>query len=321
MTTSLLELYRSMLLIRRVEERIIDEYAAQEMRCPVHLCIGQEAVASGVCAALEPTDKVMSGHRSHGHYLAKGGDLGRMIAEIYGKRSGCSLGKGGSMHLIDLTCGFLGSAPIVASTIPIGVGTAFAAKYRGEHRITAVFFGDAAVETGAFHESVNFALVHSLPVLFVCEDNLYSVYTPIEPRQPAGRGLAQLAAGMGMTTAKGDGNVVNDVVRLSETAINHARSGQGPYFLEFTTYRWREHCGPNFDNDIGYRTQAEFESWLALCPIEQCKSELISSRTSSDTELISIDHQLNDNINAAFKAAKSAPFPASHEALEQIFAN
>jgi TPP-dependent pyruvate/acetoin dehydrogenase alpha subunit len=215
----------------------------------------------------------------------------------------------------------LGSAPIVASTIPIGVGTAFAAKYRGEHRITAVFFGDAAVETGVFHESVNFALVHSLPVIFVCENNLYSVYTSLEPRQPAGRGLAQLAAGMGMMTAKGDGNDVSHVVRLSETAVNHARSGQGPFFLEFTTYRWREHCGPNFDNDIGYRTEAEFESWRELCPIEQCKSELISNGTASESELVSIDRQLNDNINAAFEAAKSDPFPASHEALEQVFAN
>ena len=319
MSAPLLDLYRSMLLIRRVEERIVDEYAAQEMRCPVHLCIGQEAVAAGVCAALAPGDKVMSGHRSHGHYLAKGGDLPAMIAEIYGKVTGCSRGKGGSMHLIDLACGFLGSAPIVASTIPIAVGTAFSAKMRGENRITTVFFGDAAVETGAFHESVNFALVHALPVLFVCEDNLYSVYTPMAPRQPAGRGLAALATGMGIAARKGDGNDAEAVHRLAVEAVATIRSGNGPVFLEYSTYRWREHCGPLYDNDIGYRTEAEFREWQARCPVARAREALIG-RNESVAVLDRLEADIDRDVDAAFEAAKAAPFPAAHEAYEQIHA-
>ena len=168
-------LHRGMLYIRTVEERIADMYPEQEMRCPVHLSIGQEAAEAGSGLALERSDYALSGHRSHGHYLAKGGDLKSMMAEIYGKATGCSGGKGGSMHLIDLDAGFLGAVPIVGSTIPIGVGTAFGSKSKGENRVTMIFFGDGATETGVFHESLNFAALHKLPVVFLCENNLYSV--------------------------------------------------------------------------------------------------------------------------------------------------
>lgn len=320
MTTSLLDLYRSMLLIRLVEERIVAEYPAQEMRCPVHLCIGQEAVAAGVCAALAPGDKVMSGHRSHGHYLAKGGNLARMIAELYGKATGCSRGKGGSMHLIDLDHGFLGAAPIVASTIPIAVGTAFSARMRGQSRITVVFFGDAAVESGAFHESANFALVHALPVLFVCEDNLYSVYTPMAPRQPAGRGLSQLAAGIGLTAMKGNGNDVEEVRRLATGAVARIRTGKGPVFLEYSTYRWREHCGPLYDNDIGYRAEAEFRKWQAECPVAFARRRLLVAGAATELDLDRLRADTESLIDDAFAAAKAAPFPKPEEALEQVFA-
>ena len=167
-------LYRAMLRIRRVEEAIAERYAAQEMRCPVHLSIGQEAVAAGVCAALMQQDGVFSNHRAHAHYLAKGGDLTAMLAEIYGKAEGCCKGIGGSMHMIDLSAGFMGAVPIVGATVPLAVGAAWAARLRGEDRVIAVFFGDGTFEEGAVYESINFAVLHSLPVLFVCENNLYA---------------------------------------------------------------------------------------------------------------------------------------------------
>jgi pyruvate dehydrogenase E1 component alpha subunit len=181
---SRLALYRSMLKIRRVEERIQALYPEGDMRCPTHFSIGQEAVAAGVCKNLRLEDHVISAHRSHAHYIGKGGNLRAMFAELYGKVDGCASGKGGSMHLIDLSVNFLGCVPIVGSTIPIGVGAAFGAMLQDHAAITVIFFGDAATETGVFHESVNFAAVHRLPVLFVCENNLYSVNTPLDVRQP-----------------------------------------------------------------------------------------------------------------------------------------
>ena len=179
-----LALYRSMLKIRRVEERVQALYPEGDMRCPTHFSIGQEAVAAGVCRSLRLEDHVISAHRSHAHYIGKGGNLRAMFAELYGKVDGCASGKGGSMHLIDLSVNFLGCVPIVGSTIPIGVGASFGAMLQDRDAVTAIFFGDAATETGVFHESVNFAAVHHLPVLFVCENNLYSVNTPLDVRQP-----------------------------------------------------------------------------------------------------------------------------------------
>ncbi|NDB95899.1 MAG: thiamine pyrophosphate-dependent dehydrogenase E1 component subunit alpha [Verrucomicrobia bacterium] len=183
-----------MLRIRLVEEAIAEAYPRQEMRCPVHLSIGQEAVAAGTAAALARADLAMSGHRSHAHYLAKGGDLRKMIAELMGRQNGCCRGRGGSMHLIDRSVGFMGAVPIVGSTIPIAVGLAFAEKLRGQTRVTAAFLGEAATEEGVFHESANFASLHRLPVLFVCENNLYSVYSPMAVRQPAHRAVFEVAS-------------------------------------------------------------------------------------------------------------------------------
>ncbi|HET6882539.1 MAG TPA: thiamine pyrophosphate-dependent dehydrogenase E1 component subunit alpha, partial [Pirellulales bacterium] len=201
-------LLRSMLRIRLIEEGIARTYADQQMRCPVHLCTGQEAVAAGVCAALDDSAQVMSTHRAHGHYLAKGGNLRAMLAEMYGKATGCAGGYGGSMHLIDLSAGFLGAAPIVGSTIPIAVGVAFGSSLRGENRVVVAFFGEGATEEGAFHEAMNFAALKRLPVLFVCENNLYSVYSPLGVRQPAARSVWQTAAGHGIESRHGDGNDV-----------------------------------------------------------------------------------------------------------------
>lgn len=309
-----------MLRIRIVEERIAELYAEQEMRCPVHLCIGQEATASGACAALERHDYAVSGHRSHGHYLAKGGDLKAMMAEIYGKATGCAGGKGGSMHLIDLDAGFLGASPIVGSTIPIGVGVAFAAAMRGEDRVTIVFLGDGATETGIFHESLNFAAIKSLPVVFVCENNLYSVYSPMNVRQPLGRTIAGIARAHGVESHQADGNDIEEVYRLSKQAVDRARRGEGASFLEFMTYRWREHCGPNFDNDIGYRTENEYLAWRERDPIERHRRALVEAGIATAAVLDGLAEELLREMDEAVAFAKSSPFPSPDAAASNVYA-
>ncbi len=303
------ELYRAMLRIRLVEERIAALYPEQEMRCPVHLCIGQEAIAAGACAALERKDYVFSGHRSHGHYLAKGGDLKAMLAEIYGKATGCAGGKGGSMHLIDLEAGFLGSTPIVGSTIPIAVGAAFGSAMREEDRVTMVFLGDGAAETGVFYESLNFAALKKLPVIFVCENNLYSVYSPLQVRQPEGRPIAGIARALGIESIEDDGNDVELVYRVCSGAVKKARAGGGPSFFEFATYRWREHCGPEFDNHIGYRTEAEYLAWKQRCPIALLEAKVLRSGLASRAELDDVRCALDREIDAAVTFARQSPLP------------
>lgn len=314
-------LYKTMLRIRTVEESIAELYPEQEMRCPVHLCIGQEAAEAGSGLALENRDYAISGHRSHGHYLAKGGDLKAMMAEIYGKATGCADGKGGSMHLIDLDAGFLGAAPIVSSTIPIGVGAALASKMKGEGRVIMVYLGDGSVETGVFHESLNFAALKKLPVVFLCENNLYSVYSPMHVRQPDGRRIADLARAYGMESHIADGNDIEGVFELSKSAVDGARRGDGPVFLEFSTYRWREHCGPNFDNHIGYRTEQEFEEWLKRDPVARYRDKLLSEGTATAKELDTMAAELAAEMEEAVNFAKSSPFPDPERAKLHVYAS
>ena len=239
------KLFNEMLRIRMVEEEIARRYSEQEMRCPTHLYIGQEAIASGVSMNLTLSDKVVSNHRSHGHYLAKGGSLKRMIAEIYGKSTGCSRGRGGSQHLIDLSVNFCGAIPIVGETIPLAVGMAWAAKMKGKNSIAVAFFGDAAVEEGVLYESLNFAALKKLPVLFVCENNLYSILTPMSERQPD-REIYSFARSFNIPANKGDGNDVMAVDKLANGAVQHIRAGKGPGFFEFVTYPQKEPLRPYF---------------------------------------------------------------------------
>ena len=317
---TLRELLRNMLWIRMVEERIAELYPEQQMRCPVHLCIGQEAVAAGVCADLSRNDYVLGGHRSHGHYLAKGGDLKAMMAELYGKAAGCSQGKGGSMHLTDTSAGFLGSSPIVGSTIPIAVGVAFGSVMRGEKRVTVVFFGDGAAEEGVFHESLNFAALKGLPVIFVCENNLYSVYSPLSVRQPPTREICDLARSHGIESYQGDGNDVTEVYTMARRAISKARDGGGPTFFEFTTYRWREHVGPNYDNDLGYRSESEFQEWRERCPIERLKRRLQEDGVLLKEDIERMESSLRAQIEDAVAFAKESPFPEEPLMWEHIYA-
>ena len=313
-------LYYQMLRIRMVEEKIAELYPEQEMRCPVHLCIGQEAIAVGICANLSRDAYVLSGHRSHGHYLAKGGDLKAMMAELYGKVTGCSQGKGGSMHLVDLSVGFLGATPIVGSTIPIAVGAAFGSVMHGEPRVTVAFFGEAAAEEGVFHESINFAAVKKLPVVFVCENNLYSVYSPLSVRQPEGREIFWLVKGHGVESYQGDGNDVIEVYKLAKQAVLRAKQGGGPTFLEFKTYRWREHCGPCYDNDLGYRPESELQEWKRRCPIAMLRGRLLKDGALCNQDIDRMVSELEAEIEDAVVFAKESPFPEERHLLQHIYA-
>jgi pyruvate dehydrogenase E1 component alpha subunit len=252
--------------------------------------------------------------------LAKGGDLKAMMAELYGKATGCSQGKGGSMHLVDLSAGFLGATPIVGSTIPIAIGVAFGSVMHGEQRVTVIFFGDAATEEGVFHESLNFAVLKRLPVIFVCENNLYSVYSPLSVRQPEGREIFELAKGHGIESYQGDGNDVIQVYTLAEQAIGKARQGGGPTFLEFKTYRWREHCGPYYDNNLGYRTESEFQEWKHRCPIENLRKNLLSGSILCDQDIEGMTSELEAEIEGAIAFAKKSPFPTESSLMEHIYA-
>lgn len=313
------QLYRSVLRIRRVEERLAALYPEQQMRCPVHLCIGQEAVAAGVCLNLRPQDSILSSHRSHGHYLAHGGSLAKMMAEIYGKATGCSRGRGGSMHLIDREAGFLGATPIVGSTMAIGVGVAFAAAMRKEDRVIVVFFGDGATEEGIFHESLSFAVLQNLPILFVCENNLYSVYSPLSVRQSDRHDLLGVVRAHGVHAEAGDGNDAEEVFRLARNAVECIRVGQGPRFLTFDTYRWLEHCGPNDDDNLGYRPPGELASWKQRCPLRLLEQRLeVAGMPVEERE--ADEACLDAEIQAAVEFARESPFPTGDQLFEGITA-
>jgi pyruvate dehydrogenase E1 component alpha subunit len=317
---ALLRMYRELLFIRLVDERIAAIYHEQEIRCPVHLSIGQEATPVGVCAHLTSRDYAMSGHRSHGHYLAKGGSLRAMFAEMYGKATGCTSGKGGSMHLVDLDAGFLGAVPIVGSTIPIAVGSAWGSQMRSEDRVVVTFFGEGATEEGVFHEAINFASLKRLPVVFICENNLYSVYSPMSVRQPANREVFDVAHGHGVEVHQADGNDVLAVHELAGVAVAKARAGEGPTFLEFLTYRWREHCGPNYDNTFGYRSEDEFEAWKLKDPVPAYERRLREAGVLTDEHLQAVRSELNAEIDDAVAFAKNSPFPSPSEMDTFVYA-
>lgn len=312
-------LYRSILRIRRVQEALAERYAEQEMRCPMHLCIGQEAIAVGVCEALQPNDLVFSNHRAHGHYLAKGGNLNAMVAELYGRATGCCGGRGGSMHLIDLDVGFMGSTSIVGGTVPLAVGSAWAASLKQSGQVTVVFFGDGCFEEGVVHESMNFAALYKLPVVFVCENNDFSVYTRLNERQPE-RPIHRLAEAHGMMAYHGNGNDVEEVLGIARKAIDNTRRGLGPQFLEFHTYRWREHCGPNFDNELAYRSAQEIEAGMNNCPLASYAARLNRLDEDFRHQAEAFETEIASEIIATFEFALSSEKPSAENAGGKVYA-
>ncbi len=306
--------------IRAVEEEIAARYREQEMRCPTHLSIGQELVGAAAGMILRKEDLAVSTHRAHAHYLGKGGSMKEMIAEIYGKETGCSKGRGGSMHLTDLSAGFVASTAIVGNTIPVGVGLGLSIKLDGDDRIACIFIGDAATETGAFYESANFAKVKDLPVLFLCENNLYSVYSPLAVRQPRGRRIYEWVRGLGLYTDYVNGMDAIATYEAIENVVDFVRKGGGPALLEVDTYRWREHCGPNYDNDIGYRTEEEYISWRERDAQNKLEKDLISQGIISQADVDAMDQRIKAEVDAAFDAARSAPFPMAETAGDYKYA-
>jgi TPP-dependent pyruvate/acetoin dehydrogenase alpha subunit len=314
-----LELLRRMKLIRTMEETIAERYPQGKMRCPTHLSIGQEAVAAAAGLALKIKDQVVSTHRSHAHYIGKGGDLKAMMAELYGKKTGCSSGRGGSMHLIDLSVGYLASTAIVGNSIPIGVGAALSNQILKNGLISCVFIGDAAVETGVFHESANFAALKKLPVLFICENNFYSVYTHLRDRQPEGSEIWKLAAAHGLESKTGDGNDAWEVYSSILDASHRIREGGKPIFLEFQTYRWREHCGPYYDNELGYRSPDEIDHWKARDPILKFENLLLEKNMIDSKEIKLTKDELLEEVEAAFQFAEKSEFPSDEDAYTLLF--
>lgn len=315
-----LKLLYHMKRIRRVEEEIALRYPQGKMRCPTHLSVGQEAVPAAIALALRHNDFAVGTHRGHAHYLGKGGNLPAMLAEIYGKANGCSKGRGGSMHLIDMSVGFMGTTAIVGNSIPIGVGLGLSIQLHGTDQLSCIFLGDGAVEEGVFYESANFAAVKKLPVLFICENNLYSVYSPLSVRQPPNRSIANMVKNFGLLSMTGDGNDVLEVHNLLSKAVNELRKGSGPIFLEFSTYRWREHCGPFFDNDIGYRSQDEFEYWKKRDPIIKLELDIVSAHADSSQKIHALEMSIDEEVLEAFRFAEESPYPDPEQAYLGTYA-
>jgi len=310
--------YREMLRIRLVEDAIADLVEAGEINCPCHLCVGQEAIPVGVSASLGREDYVFGGHRSHGHYLAKGGDLPLMMAEILGKVTGCAKGRGGSMHLVAPEVGILGTVPIVAATIPMAVGTAMASTLRGDGRVSVTFFGDGAVEEGTFHESMNLAASRKAPVLFVCENNSYASHLEIHERRVRDN-IIELAGAHGMQGESIDGNDVLAVYQAAEAAVTRAREGLGPTLLECRTYRWRGHVGPSYNLDVGVKRRDELALWRTRDPVARVE-QWLRQHGVNDADIATVRDDLNREISDAVHFAKESPLPAAEDLGRYVFA-
>lgn len=296
------ELYATMLRIRMVEEAIAQIYPQQEMRSPTHLYIGQEAVAAGVCGALDRDDVLIAYYRSHGWYLAKGGSLLGLMGEMYGRVTGCSGGWGGSMHLIDRAAGFMGTSAIVAGGISHAVGTALADRILGRSTVSVAAFGDGAVEGGAFHESLNFAALRKLPVIFVCENNEWAAFAPLAERQPHGD-VSLRAGAYAIPGVRVDGNDVLAVQAAAADAVARARAGEGPTLIECRTSRWLEHCGPGDDVALGLRSADELVEWRARCPIARARHFVTEDQARQ------LHDRIRQEIEDAVADARRAPWP------------
>ena len=306
-------LYYSLYRIRRVEEEIADIYPTDKIKSPVHLSIGQEAVSVAVCDVLNRDDIVFGTYRGHALYLAKGGDLKGMIAELYGKIDGCAKGKGGSMHLVDIDNGIMGTSAIVATTIPDAVGYAYALKYQRKDSIVVSFFGDGAVEEGVFYESINFAALKHLPIIFICENNSYAIHTHQLKRQSVAN-ICERVVSFGIKAERINDNDVLSLRERISSNIESLRNGEtGPLFFECMTYRWREHVGPNEDFSLGYRTREEAESWIQNDQVESIGKML---ETEQQTK---IEKEVEEEIREAFAFAEKSPFPEASELYTDVF--
>lgn len=309
------KLFRTMVKIRRFDETVIQLYADGEIPGFMHLYIGEEAVAAGVCAALNKSDYITSTHRGHGHCIAKGGRPDYMMAELFGRKTGYCKGKGGSMHIADLDIGILGANGIVSGGIPTAVGAAVGIQYQDDDRVAVSFFGDGATNVGQFHEACNLASIWELPVIFVCENNLFAQTTPRTEHQKI-KDVAARASAYDMPAVTVDGNDVIEVYQASKEAVKRARDGGGPTFIECKTYRWRGH----WEGDPQpYRTQDEVKEWKLKCPITRFRRYLIENKVMLKQDLESIDKIIEDELQKAVEFARISPFPEPEEALDDVY--
>lgn len=314
---ALILMYETMVKIRLVEESLGELVSSGEIKTPCHLYIGQEAVAAGVCSNLEKHDYVFSTHRSHGHYLAKRGDLKKLMAEIYGKSTGCSRGRGGSMHIASPEVGLPGSSAIVGGTIPLAVGTALGFSLQGGKSVSVVFFGDGATNEGILYESLNFASLKKLPIVFICENNFYSTHLHISKIQSVSD-LYEIGKLFGIPSFKINGNNVIEVFNTAKKAVEYARKGEGPTFIEALTYRWRGHVGPNWDLDKPIRSKDEVYFWVRNCPIKKFENLLLEEKILDNVVKERIFKKLNRKIKEAVNYAQESPYPDEGE-LKDVF--
>ena len=316
----LLNQLKQMMLIRLAEEKIGDEIVTGRIKCPCHLAIGQEAIPVGLSLSLNKGDKVFGTHRSHGHFLALGGSLEGLFAEVLGKASGCSRGRGGSMHLYGESFGFVGSVPIVGATISLAVGAALAAKMDGKGQVAVAYFGDGAAEEGTLHESLNMAANYKLPMIFVCENNLYSSHLHIGLRQPSDC-VARYAAAHSIQTAVIDGNDISLVNKTGRALIEGARSGNGPVFIEAVTYRWRGHVGPREDNDVGVERKQGLDLWKKRDPIGRLLAAMVENGSLSSDGAGNLLAVLREEVNSAWGRSLNSPDAAAATLYQHIYAD
>ena len=316
----LLQMYRSMQRIRQFETRIRDLFLANELPGFVHLSIGEEASAVGVCAALRDTDRITSTHRGHSHLIAKGGTLKQMMAELYGKRTGYCKGKGGSMHIVDFSLGILGANGIVGGGLPIATGSALAALVTGRDDVTACFFGDGASNEGTFHESLNLAAVWKLPVIFVCENNLYGEFTPMKDVTSV-KDIAVRAQAYGIPGIIVDGNDVVEVYGRTSEAVARARAGEGPTLLECKTYRWEGHVAGEqaFIGAGAYRAEAEIAEWKTRCPIMRFEKTFVEGKKIGRPEIDQIIKETEAELEEAINFARTSALPDPSEVTDDVF--
>ena len=311
------KILENLILIRKTEELISREYDKNNFRCPVHLSIGQEGISAPINLIFNNSDLLVSSHRAHAHYIGKGCSVKKLLAEISGL-VGCSGGIGGSMHLTDKSKGFIMSTAIVANSIPIGVGLSLSQKLEKKKNITLIFFGDGATEQGTFYESINFAALKNLPCLFICEDNLYSVYSSLKERQPK-RKLLKMIKEMGIEGATEDGNDPIKVLKLYQKAKNFILTKKKPFFINFKTYRYLEHCGPFNDDNLNYRPKKEINYWKKKCPVTNYKKFLVSKKILPLKFINQQEKKIESKIYQYYKNALNQPKPKQSKLKNLLF--
>ena len=307
-------------LIRLVEEEISNRYKKEKMRCPVHLSIGQESCAVGVCNNLRDQDIVFSNHRSHAHYLAKGGNVQKMIDEIHGNKNGCIGGRGGSMHLQDIKKNFFASIPIVSSSVGLATGTAFAQKRKNKNSITCVFTGDATMDEGIVHESLNFSSIFNLPILYVCENNYYSIFTHVKERQTSSD-FTRFAKSHNVKSKRVNGNKLDLVLKETKKAVEYIKKTKRPFFIQLDTYRFLQHCGPVSDDNLNYMDKKELKYWLNLDPIKYYEKILIKKKILTKEQIFKRKIEMRKKIQSIFNKSERTVLPNPSLASKYVYKN